>query len=155
MVSVPPIQGAIDALVTACNNQLAVPVRGVTTDGRVVAGLFGARRASIDTSRLRDAALAFLAALDPADRDRATFPLDSTEWRSWFNVHMNFFRHGVMLEDLNDVQRELGLDLARSTLSERGYAQFRDGIGHHIAEHLRRLASAGDENAHVVRRRLI
>jgi hypothetical protein len=55
-----------------------------------------------------------------------TFPLDSTEWRSWFNVHMNFFRHGVMLEDLSVAQRELALDLARSTLSARGFAQFRD-----------------------------
>jgi hypothetical protein len=124
--SVPPIQGAIDALVAQCNNQLAVPVRGVTTDGQVVPGLFGAKRGTVDTAPLRDAALAFLTALDPADRAKATFALDSTEWRSWFNVHMNFFRHGVMLEDLDAATRDLALALARTTLSSRGFAQFRD-----------------------------
>ena len=25
--------------------------------------------------------------------------MDATEWRMWINVHMNHFRHGVMLED--------------------------------------------------------
>jgi hypothetical protein len=56
----------------------------------------------------------------------AMFPLDASERRSWFNVHMNFFRHGVMLEDLPTAQRELGLDLLRATLSSRGFTQARD-----------------------------
>jgi Protein of unknown function (DUF3500) len=101
-------------------------VRGITTDGHVVPGVFGARRATVDTAPLRDAALAFLEALDPDERTRASFPLDATERRSWFNVHMNFFRHGVMLEDLTSGQRRLGLALVEAALSARGFAQLRD-----------------------------
>ena len=126
VVSVPQFQGAIDALVAECNDELAAPLRGITSDGKVVPGLFGARRETIDTAGLRDAALAFLGSLTPALRAKANFPLDATERRAWFNVHMNFFRHGVMLEDLPMVQRELGLDLLRATLSVRGFAQVRN-----------------------------
>lgn len=122
----PPIQAVIDDLVAQCNNELTVPVRGITADGHVVPGLFGAHRGSVDTAPLRDAADAFLAALAPDVRAKACFPLDSANWRSWYNVHMNFFRHGVMLDDLPMAQRELGLDLLRATLSSRGFAQARD-----------------------------
>ena len=121
-----PIKGMVDALAAECNDSLAVPLRGVTSDGNVVPGLFTARRAAVDTGALRDAALAFLAALDAADRIKASLPFDASERRAWFNVHMNFFRHGVMLEDLNATQRDTGLALLRATLSARGFAQARD-----------------------------
>lgn len=123
---VPPIQGLIDAFLAECRAALVLPVRGVSADGQVVPGLFTTRRGAVDTAPLRDAALAFLAALDPADRDAASFPLEATERRAWSNVHPNFFRHGVMLEDLTPPQRELGLTLLHATLSSRGFAQARD-----------------------------
>ena len=126
VVSVPPIQGLVDETLAALTAELAVPVRGVTADGHIVTGLFGGRHGAVDAAPLRDAADAFLSALSPADRATATFPLDATERRSWFNVHMNFFRHGVMLEALTIAQRELGLGLLRATLSTRGAAQVRD-----------------------------
>ena len=126
VVAVPPIQGAIDALFAECNAALAVPLRGITSDGNVVPGLFGVQRGTIDTAPIRDAASAFIQSLDPAVRATVTFPLDGTERRDWFNVHMNFFRHGVMLEDLPTAQRELGLDMLRATLSARGFTQVRN-----------------------------
>ncbi len=143
VVEVPPIQGVIDALVAECNGKADVPLRGITTDGHVVPGLFGARRGSVDSAPLRDAALAFLASLSPAVRAKATFPLDASESRLWFNVHMNFFRHGVMLEDLPTVQRELGLDLLRATLSARGFAQARDIM--RLNEVLAQVSGSSDE----------
>jgi hypothetical protein len=124
--SVPPMQEFIDALMADCRAELAVPVYGITSDGRVVPGVFTTRRGAVDTDPLREAAVAFLAALDPADRPRASFPLDATERRQWFNVHPNLFRHGVMLDGLTAQQRELGLQLLRATLSARGFAQSRD-----------------------------
>lgn len=124
--SVPPMQEFIDALMADCRAELAVPVHGITSDGRVVPGVFTTRRGAVDTDPLREAAVAFLAALDPADRPRASFPLDATERRQWFNVHPNLFRHGVMLDGLTAQQRELGLQLLRATLSARGFAQSRD-----------------------------
>jgi len=47
--------------------------------------------------------------------------MDATEWRMWINVHMNHFRHGVMLEDLAQPVRDLALELVRVTMSARGY----------------------------------
>jgi Protein of unknown function (DUF3500) len=126
VVEVPPIQAAIDAVYAECRAELSVPVRGITNNGKVVPGLFGVHRGSVDTAPIRDAASAFLQALDPAVRAKTMFPLDATERRDWFNVHMNFFRHGAMLEDLPMAQRELGLDMLRATLSARGFTQVRN-----------------------------
>ena len=78
------------------------------------------------TAAIREAAAGFLYQLDPPTRTRLSFPFESNEWRSWFNPHINVYRHGVMLEELSSVQRSAFLDLLRVTLSPRGYAQARD-----------------------------
>ena len=52
--------------------------------------------------------------------------MDATEWRQWFNVHMNHFRHGLMLEDLAQPQRDAALAIVQATLSARGYEQARN-----------------------------
>jgi hypothetical protein len=51
--------------------------------------------------------------------------MDAEEWRMWINVHMNHFRHGLMLEDLPQPRRDLALGIVRATLSARGYDQAR------------------------------
>ena len=101
------------------------PFVGVTTDGRALDGLFSSRPTGIDPRPIADAALAFIDALSAEQRQRATFDMDAQEWRTWINVHMNHFRHGVMLEDLDSAGRQLGLDLLRSVLSDHGYRQAR------------------------------
>jgi hypothetical protein len=53
-------------------------------------------------------------------------PVDAEQRRNWLNIHPYVFRHGVMLEDLPQAQRELGLDLLRTSLSYRGFGQARD-----------------------------
>lgn len=105
--------------------ELARPVLGVTTDGSVRTGLRDLSAPRVDTRPIADAALAFLQALTPAQRERVTFALDATEWRTWINVHMNHFRHGVMLEDLAQPVREFALGILRTTMSARGYDQAR------------------------------
>lgn len=94
---------------------------GVTTDGSVLDGLFALKPTGISAKPLIDAALAFLAALTSAQREQATFEMDATEWRTWINVHMNHFRHGIMLEDLDELGRQAGLDLLAAALSEQGF----------------------------------
>jgi hypothetical protein len=56
---------------------------------------------------------------------------------------MNFFRHGVMLEDLPMAQRELGLDMLRATLSARGFAQARNIM--RLNEVLAQASGSNDE----------
>ena len=104
---------------------LAQPLVGVTTDGVVRRGLRAPGVPLVDTAAISDAALAFLQALTGPQRRQATFSMDAVEWRTWINVHMNHFRHGVMLEDLSPAGRELALDLLRATMSTRGFGQAR------------------------------
>ena len=100
---------------------LAQPLVGITNDGVVRRGLRALDAVKVDTRPITDAALAFLQALTDPQRRQATFAMDAVEWRMWINVHMNHFRHGVMLEDLVPAGRELALDLLRATMSTRGF----------------------------------
>jgi hypothetical protein len=105
-------------------------VHGITTDGTVLPGLFGdAADSKMGADDIRKAALAFAEALRKFDRAalaKLYLPFDSPDWRTWINAHMDFFRHGVMLADLGPRSRERALNLIRTTLSARGFAQLRD-----------------------------
>ena len=79
----------------------------------------------MSTQPILDATLAFLQALTAEQRQRCSFAIDATEWRTWINVHMNHFRHGLMLEDLAQPVRDLALEILRATLSARGFDQAR------------------------------
>jgi fructose-1,6-bisphosphatase/inositol monophosphatase family enzyme len=105
--------------------ELARPLAGVTTDGVVRTGLRSLDGPQVTTEPIVDAALALLQALTPEQRRQVSFAMDAIEWRTWINVHMNHFRHGVMLEDLTPPVRELALDIMRATLSARGFDQAR------------------------------
>jgi hypothetical protein len=118
----PPLQALIDERAAG----LAEPLTGISTDGTIQEGLFGLQATGVSTEPISEAAQAFLAALDADRRARAVFPVDAEQRRTWFNVHPYVFRHGVMLEDLPQAQRELGLDLLRTSLSDRGFGQARD-----------------------------
>ncbi|HEY7626108.1 MAG TPA: DUF3500 domain-containing protein, partial [Ilumatobacteraceae bacterium] len=101
--------------------ELERPLLGVTTDGTVRSGLRSLGGRKVDTRPIADAASAFLQALTSDQRAQATFPFDAMEWRMWINVHMNHFRHGVMLEDLSQPLRDRALEIVRATMSARGF----------------------------------
>jgi hypothetical protein len=117
----PPIIEIVDERAA----QLAVPFRGVTTDGTVRSGLRSLDASYVSTQPIVEATQAFLHALTIEQRERCSFAMDAIEWRTWLNVHMNHFRHGVMLEDLSQPQRDLALGILRATLSARGFDQAR------------------------------
>lgn len=118
----PEVRNIVDERVA----QLDRPFVGVTNDGAVRTGLRDLDDApSVDTGPITDAALAFVDSLRPDQRERVTFALDAEEWRMWINVHMNHFRHGLLLEDLSSEQRHAALDVVRATLSARGFDQAR------------------------------
>src|ERR1700686_3834691 len=121
---IPDVAQFFAAFLAENDAALAEPFRGVTTDGVVPAR--SRVRTGMGTAAIREAAAGFLYQLDPPTRTRLSFPFESNEWRSWFNPHINVYRHGVMLEELSSVQRSAFLDLLRVTLSPRGYAQARD-----------------------------
>ena len=123
MTAVPPL---LQPLVDAIQASLAQPVRGITTDGNVVSGLFQLHATGVSTAPIVEAAERLLGTLDEKERAKVSFDLDAIERRQWFNIHPNVFRHGVMLEDLATGQRDVALELLRATLSVRGFQQSRD-----------------------------
>jgi hypothetical protein len=112
------------------------PYTGITTDGSVVNGLFPLEATGVSTEPIRRAATEFLDSLEPSQRRQATFDLTSDAWRSWWNIHPFLMRHGLLLEDLGDPQREAALRLVEHTLSTSGFRTARDvmRLNHTIGE---------------------
>jgi hypothetical protein len=104
---------------------LAEPFKGVTTDGKVAAGLFPVRSTGVSTAPVRKAAEAFLASLTPAQRAKTTFAVDDPEWRKWMNQHF-YVRQGVGFNEMSDAQREAAFRLLRASLSAKGLQLSRD-----------------------------
>ena len=121
----------------------AAPFVGLTTDGTPRAGLFPLHRTGVSVAPLVAAAEAFLAALTPAVRETASFPIDSNEWRTWSNIHPYLMRHGVSLRDLNDAQRAAALALVRESLSASGFATARNVMA--LNDHIRELTGRPEE----------
>ncbi len=121
-----PVPDMIAPLVEERVTALARPLLGITTDGVAQTGLRDLDSVpEADPGPITDAVVSFVQALTPAQRQAATFPIDADEWRQWINVHMNFYRHGVLLDDLSASTRELALDILRATLSARGFVHAR------------------------------
>ena len=118
----PFLQPMLDAAAAA----LTQPLVGISSDGNVRPGLFPLRATGVTTAPILDAAQHFLAALDATQRAKVVLDAEADERRLWFNIHPNFFRHGLMLEDLAAAQREAAMNLMAATLSARGFAQARD-----------------------------
>jgi hypothetical protein len=112
------------------------PFTGITTNGTIVPDLFPLQQTGISTEPIRRAAIGFLDALSPAQRQQASFEVTSDAWRRWWNIHPYLMRHGVQLEDLADHQREAALRLVESTLSASGFGTARDvmRLNHTVGE---------------------
>ena len=117
----PPIQRIVDEREAASKE----PFVGITTNGVAQPGLFR-RTNGPRTAPIAEAAQEFLGVLNAEQRARVMFPMDSGEWRTWINVHMNHFRHGVLIEDLPDHGRDAALGVLKAMLSTRGYEQARN-----------------------------
>ena len=77
------------------------PFVGVTIDGTLRRGLRSLdATVKVDTAPIADAALTFLGALSAEQRSKVCLATDAPEWRTWTNVHVAFWRHGVLLDDL-------------------------------------------------------
>lgn len=100
----------------------AVPYTGITTDGRVVPGLYPLADTGLDPAPVVEAGRALLASLTAAQRSRVRLPVDAAAWRLWTNAYPSWEPEGVFLEDLDDTRREAVIGLLRASLSARGLA---------------------------------
>ena len=81
-----------------------------------------ARETRRDIDRMAEAARAFVASLDDAQRAAATFSFSDDERERFHFIPIEMFeRSGVMIADMSPIQRERAHDLLRSGLSQRGY----------------------------------
>jgi len=133
---VKPVPEVLQPMLAQARASARTPLVGVTTDGRAEPGLFALEPTGRSTASIVEWASTYLASLDPATRAAAVLPLDSENWRLWFNIAPNLLRHGVLLEELTDDQRHAALALLRETLSAPGFQTARDimRLNHTIAE---------------------
>ena len=110
----------------AADSALAEPFRGITSDGAVLPGLFPLQATGVSTKPILRAALKFLDTLSEAQARDVRFALDSDVWQRWYNIHPYVMRHGLLLEDLSDAQREAALDILRASLSAGGFQTARN-----------------------------
>lgn len=122
---------------------LKEPFNGITSDGAVEGGLFPLRAPGAPTAPLVDAASAFLASLDDAQRRDVLFDVDGEMWRTWSNIHRNLMRHGLCLIELTERQRQLAYGVMRAGLGARAYETARNAM--RLNETLAELTGLADE----------
>lgn len=98
---------------------------GVTTDGRVVPGLFELAQTGVSTAPVVKAAAAFVGSLEAAQRGKTLFDVSDDEWRRWDNRHFPT-RQGIGFFEMSPRQRELAFELMRQSLGAKGLRQSRD-----------------------------
>lgn len=113
------VPGRIAAFQREQDQGVAEPFKGVTTDGKLVSGLFGIRASGVSTEPVRAAVEAFLNGLSQEQRNRTLFPVDDSEWRRWDN-RPRVPRQGIGFEEMSERQRQLAFDLFRAGLSAKG-----------------------------------
>ena len=94
---------------------LAEEFLGVTTDGRVVPGLYQLQKTGLSIDPIKNAANTFLASLSAEQNDNASFDVDSVAWRQWSNIHPFLMRHGAFLDSLTPAQRENAMTLLKES----------------------------------------
>jgi hypothetical protein len=139
----PALPPMLSNLVERGNAALEEPFVGITTDGTPRRGLFPLGPTGVSTAPIVEAADAFLASLDAASRAAVTFPVDADEWRTWCNVHIFLWRHGLLLEDLGAGPRAAAVELLRASLSARGFGDVRDVM--RVNEVLREITGSDEQ----------
>ncbi len=99
---------------------LAKPYVGITTDKKPVKKLFPIKKTGFSTASIKNAATALLESLNEQQRTNCTFPIESEEWRRWHNIE-NWPRAGIVLEEMNQVQKDLLFTLLKESLSAKGF----------------------------------
>ena len=115
----------IQHVIGTWRERLAQPFAGVTSDGRLIEGLYQepepAEADAAPTAAMTAAAEALDALLSDAERERLHYDLDAEEWRCWSNPEFLVYRVGLRLEEQTPEQIEGILAVIRASLSPVGY----------------------------------
>src|SRR5687767_4670611 len=125
----------------------AEPFKGITSDGNIIANLFGIQKTGVPTQSIREATEAFLGSLNSEQRAKTVFPVDTDEWRKWSNIHPTLMRHGMPLFEMTDAQRDCAFALLCESLSQRGFEEAIDlmHLNETVQEMTGRLSEYGED----------
>src|SRR4051794_23197443 len=82
----PPSTGRAPGGGTLAGQTITEDFFGLTTDGKLIDGLFPVRSDGVDTAPVIAAAQAFLSALTDDQKKKTQYTARSTEWRMWSNL---------------------------------------------------------------------
>jgi len=122
------VSQALQNLFAGWRVSLKEPFKGISAAGEIARGLYPLRKTGVSTQPLIDAAKAFLASLDDAQRAAVRFEADSEIWRTWSNIHRNLMRHGLCMAELGDRQRDLAYGVVRAGIGARAYETARNAM---------------------------
>ena len=103
------------------------PYQGITTDGKLITGLFNLAEKQHDSGApsavMVAAAEKLLSLATPVQREALSYPIDAPEWRRWMNPELYFFKNGLRLEEISDELVDAIHGVLRASLSPSGYAK--------------------------------
>ncbi|VUC31613.1 unnamed protein product [Clonostachys rosea] len=111
----------LHALFLHWRSLLNEPYKGVTNDGHVRPDLFSLEDHGIPIDDIVKAAEAALAKMNPVQRERTVYHIDSPEWRTWSNPEFLLSDKGVRLDEVSDDLRSAVLNILRASLSPEGF----------------------------------
>jgi hypothetical protein len=110
-------------LTKAWEELLEQPYQGVTTDGKVIEGLFEQRDEGVQIEGIVAAVDAVLGLCTDAEKEKLRYPLASKAWRSWSNPEFLLRPFGLRLEEVSESLAQSILAVLKATFSEEGYAK--------------------------------
>ncbi len=139
-----PARTVVQNALARAQKTLAAEFTGITADGTATPpDLFPIVRTGVSVRPIIDAVAAFQALLTGEQRASVNFTVDSKQWQSWHNMHCFLLRHGLLLADLSEAQRDAALNILRASLSAAGYDNARDVM--RLNEHAGEITGRFDE----------
>lgn len=110
--------------------------RGITTDGKVVPGLFSLAPEDAPVAAVAAAADRLLQRASSGERQKLCHAIDAREWRGWMNPEVYIHRFGLRLDEIPAPLRDAILDVVRASMSPQGFAKARNlmRINHFLGE---------------------
>src|SRR5580658_6486150 len=105
---------------------LSTPFKGITTDGKIVPGLFALRPECAPTREILEAVSALLTRLSSEQKKQVCLPLESREREIWQNSIVRYEDFGLRLDEAPGDLKEAAMAVVRASLSAAGYEKTRN-----------------------------
>ena len=102
------------------------PFRGVTSDGKIIPGLYSLADEGAPVAEMVDAATKLIAVMDEDESMKARQDIDSFTWRNWGNGEVYFDRFGLRLDQTRAPVVEAVLALMEASMSPEGFEKARN-----------------------------